>query len=191
MSLPRRECVLIFCLLPSCLPAGVLLSACGGGGACTAVHGSFPRQKKEQFLNATNAISVDSKTIAACTQPATSSSASSKCDVHWWQFSRSDCGYTDIKPQPACARGNVRGKVVRDLRGLTPTCHALKHRLFDVFVAFTESDCCLPACSTPCVQDVLKSCCLSTEGCSGFNTNGILKKAPCIHKILPNQPADL
>eukprot|EP00750_Incisomonas_marina_P026139 INCI5875.16.p1 GENE.INCI5875.16~~INCI5875.16.p1 ORF type:complete len:713 (-),score=89.44 INCI5875.16:334-2472(-) len=115
--------------------------------ASAGVQYRFFDTKKNQFLNATNPISVDSNIIAACAQPSTSGSS---CNVHWWHFPRSDCGYTDVKPQPACARGNVRGKV-----------------------------------------DVLKSCCLLTDGCSGFNTNGILKKAQCIHKILPNQPADL
>lgn len=69
--------------------------------------------------------------------------------VYWWNYTKSDCGYDDVSPQPACGRRS-KGDV-----------------------------------------EALKSCCIATAGCGGFNTNGIIKKTDCPKHIKQEPTCDL
>ena len=65
---------------------------------------------------------------------------------------------------------------------------------------FTHADCGYddvspqPSCGASGKGDVaaLKQCCLATDGCGGFNTNGIIKKSDCLqHKKYEGTDCDL
>jgi len=87
----------------------------------------------------------------------------------------------------------VDASYLRDSQGATDTTHG------SYWWKFPASDCGYddvspqPACGPANKGNVtgLEECCTATEGCGGFNTNGIIKKTDCITRVTSDQPCDL